>query len=119
MSALSDGQVLNLLDALLEIDEQVETLSASKRDLLKDAREQMAGMTRKEINVFISALKKAVSDTRKAQSKPEALEAEEERDALAEHFKSMLASRGVRATPACDIDWSAVKSLRTTNSEAA
>jgi Spy/CpxP family protein refolding chaperone len=120
MSQLSEGQTLNLLQALYELDGQADTISASKRDLLKDAREQMHGMTRAEINAVVSALKKAVSDTRKARLKPEAVEAEEARDELAEQYKALLASGSARrATHAVGIDWSAVKSLRNTNSEAA
>lgn len=124
MSALSEGQILNLLQALYELDEQADTISASKRDLLKDAREQMVGMTRAEVNAVVSALKKAVSDTRKALLKPEAVEAEEARDDLAEQYKALLASRSAtRATCAVLPSLSEIKSAfsnsRNANSEAA
>ncbi len=37
MALLSDGQARNLIEALDELDTQIETLQASKRDLLADA----------------------------------------------------------------------------------
>lgn len=121
MTGLTDAKALDIIHALDETDGQIETLNDSKRDLLKDAREQMEalGMSKGDIAVAIGAVKDAVKKIRKRRAKPEAADQADEQNALAEHYVE-LASRGAPRTSARDtIDWSAVKSLRNTNSEAA
>jgi predicted nucleic acid-binding Zn-ribbon protein len=122
MTGLTDAKALDLIHALDETDGQIETLNDSKRDLLKDAREQMEalGMSKGDIGVAIGAVKDAVKKIRKRRARPEAADQADEQNALADHYVE-LASRSAPRTsaPACDIDWSAVKSLRNTNSEAA
>ena len=90
MATLSDGQARNLIEALDELDSQIETLQASKRDLLSDAREGMAGETKAEIAKHIGAVKVAAKRLRKLRTKPEAAEADEARDELAEHYVALV-----------------------------
>ena len=90
MSALSDGQARNLIEALDELDSQIETLQASKRDLLADARTQMTGERKEVIAQHIDAVKTATKRLRKLRMKPEAAEADDARDELAEHYVALV-----------------------------
>jgi len=114
MPEYSEGQSLNLMQALAELDEQIATLNESKRDLFADAREQMSDLPKKDVALFLSAIKKVVADDRKARTKPEAVEADAERDLIAERLAALLASAPARRTcaPAIITDWDAVKATR-------
>lgn len=95
MTVLTDAQALNVIRELDAIDGEIEVLQSSKADLLADTREGMSGETKAEIARHIAAIKVAAKKLRKARMKPEAAEADEARDELAEHYVS-LASRDTR-----------------------
>lgn len=125
MPEYSEGQSLNLMQAISEIDDQIATLNESKRDLFSDAREQMSDLPKKDVALFLSAIKKVVADDRKARTKPETVEADAERDLIAERLADLLASARAPRTSARAVvpDWDAVKATRQlssrTDSEAA
>lgn len=96
MSVLSDGQARNLIEALDELDGQIETLQMSKRDLLADARTQMSGERKEIIAQHIDAVKVAVKRLRKLRAKPEAAEADDARDELAEHYVALVCAPRAR-----------------------
>lgn len=90
MAVLSDEQAEILIRALDEADTQIEDLQASKRDLLVDAREGMKGERKEVIAQHIDAVKAATKRLRKLRMKPEAAEADDARDELAEHYVALV-----------------------------
>jgi hypothetical protein len=98
MSVLSDDQARALIEALDEYDTQIELLQLSKRELLADARTQMAGERKEVIAQHVDAVKVAAKRLRKLRTKPEAAEADDARDELAEHYVALV--RAPRATHA-------------------
>lgn len=96
MAVLSDGQARNLIEALDELDSQIETLQASKRDLLADAREGMTGERKETIAQHIGAVKVAAKRLRKLRMKPESAEADDARDELAEHYVALVCAPRAR-----------------------
>ena len=107
-SVLSHEQMLDLVDAVDEIEQQIETLQESKRDLMNDARERMEGAAKKDIKIAIAGIKGAVGKRRRERKGPEAVEAAEAVNELAEQLHSMR-SHAPRATHANIPDWSKVK----------
>jgi cysteinyl-tRNA synthetase len=109
MTVLTDAQALNVIRALDAIDGEIEVLQSSKADLLADTRGGMAGETKAEISRHIAAIKVAAKKLRKARMKPEAAEADEARDELAEHYVA-LASRDTRVhTHEEPVSWDAAR----------
>lgn len=90
MAVRSDEQAEILIRALDEADTQIEDLQGSKRDLLAEAREGMKGERKETIAQHIDAVKAATKRLRKMRSKPEAAEADDARDELAEHYVTLV-----------------------------
>jgi cysteinyl-tRNA synthetase len=90
MAVLSDDQAEILIRTLDEIDTQIEDLQAAKRDALADAREGMKGERKETIAQHIDAVKAATKRMRKLRMKPEAAEADDARDELAEHYVALV-----------------------------
>lgn len=106
---LSDETICELIAALDAADTEIETYQATKRDLLTDARERMAGADKAQIKEVIAAVKKAVARIRKERNKPEAAEHDEAASALADHYVGLMSARAPRATHANIPPWSEVK----------
>lgn len=105
---LSDEQLFDLVEAVDEIERQIETLQESKRDLMTDARERMNGATKKEVKIAIAGIKGAVAKRRQERRGPEVVETAEAVTELAERLHAMR-SNAPRATHANSPSWSEVK----------
>lgn len=96
MSVLSDEQARALIEALDEADSQIELYQETKRELLADARTQMTGERKGVIAQHIGAVKVAAKRLRKLRMKPEAAEADDARDELAEHYVALVCAPRAR-----------------------